>query len=254
VDSYPDEEFTGTVVQVRLSPVTLQNVVTYTVIIGVPNPELKLRPGMTATASILIDKREEALRLPAIALRFQPPADLPEHYTQQDEERAGDTTAGTVGEAPIERDKKSGGGGDRAPGERRRRPRDGGGEADTGSGRRDRGSGEMGKRPDTDGDGMRSGSPGGSNRDRMAGMSGGKSRRGGGRRGSSATVWVLGEDQKIRKVRVRTGLSDMRYVEVLGGELEEGDMVVLGAMAGDNPGSRGTTNPFQQQRGGRRMR
>lgn len=80
VDSYPDEEFSGTVTQVRLSPIITQNVVTYTVIINVSNTELKLRPGMTATVSILIDKRENVLRVPALALRFQPPEELVEKF------------------------------------------------------------------------------------------------------------------------------------------------------------------------------
>jgi HlyD family secretion protein len=73
VDAYADEQFHGSVTQVRLSPVTVQNVVTYTVIIEVPNPDMKLRPGMTATVSILVNKREDVLRIPMLALRFQPP-------------------------------------------------------------------------------------------------------------------------------------------------------------------------------------
>ncbi len=76
VDAYADEAFNGTVKQVRLAPIVSQNVVTYTIIIDVPNPELKLRPGMTATVSILVDKREDVLRIPALALRFQPPASV----------------------------------------------------------------------------------------------------------------------------------------------------------------------------------
>ncbi|HUN65736.1 MAG TPA: efflux RND transporter periplasmic adaptor subunit [Bacteroidota bacterium] len=73
VDAYPDQQFAGTVTQVRLDPITTQNVVTYTVIIGVENPDLKLRPGMTATASIFVDRRENVLRVPTLAIRFTPP-------------------------------------------------------------------------------------------------------------------------------------------------------------------------------------
>jgi len=80
VDAYPDQEFRGTVKQVRLAPINVQNVVTYTVVIDVPNPDLKLRPGMTATVSILIDKRENVLRIPSVALRFQPPPDIAEKF------------------------------------------------------------------------------------------------------------------------------------------------------------------------------
>lgn len=75
VDAYPDQTFKGTVRQVRLSPKVEQNVVNYTVIIDVPNQELKLMPGMTATVTILISKKEEVLKVPTLALRFNPPAD-----------------------------------------------------------------------------------------------------------------------------------------------------------------------------------
>lgn len=75
VDAYPTEEFVGTVEQVRLEPVTVQNVVTYATVIDVPNPDLKLKPGMTATVTIEIAKRENVLRVPNAALRFRPTAD-----------------------------------------------------------------------------------------------------------------------------------------------------------------------------------
>lgn len=72
VDAYPDETFTGRVVQVRLQPINIQNVINYTVIIDVENTQLKLKPGMTANVRILIDKRENVLRFPNQALRFKP--------------------------------------------------------------------------------------------------------------------------------------------------------------------------------------
>ncbi len=72
VDAYPDETFIGKVVQVRLQPINVQNVINYTVIIDVENKDLKLRPGMTANVKILIDKRENVLRIPNQALRFKP--------------------------------------------------------------------------------------------------------------------------------------------------------------------------------------
>jgi HlyD family secretion protein len=76
VDAFPAEEFSGAVSQVRLSPVVVQNVVTYTVVIDVPNPELKLKPGMTATVTIRIAEREDVLRIPNAALRFRPTAEI----------------------------------------------------------------------------------------------------------------------------------------------------------------------------------
>ena len=75
VDSYPEQEFLGVVSQVRLAPVIAQNVVTYTVIIDVENPEQKLMPGMTATVSIEVVKAENSLRVPIQAIRFTPPID-----------------------------------------------------------------------------------------------------------------------------------------------------------------------------------
>ena len=72
VDAYPNETFRGSVNQVRLNPVTVQNVVTYSTVIDVPNPELKLKPGMTAQVTIEIARRENVLRIPNAALRFRP--------------------------------------------------------------------------------------------------------------------------------------------------------------------------------------
>jgi HlyD family secretion protein len=72
VDSYPDLSFTGVVDQVRLQPETIQNVVTYTVVILVDNPELKLLPGMTANVTILVNQADDVLRIPNAALRFRP--------------------------------------------------------------------------------------------------------------------------------------------------------------------------------------
>jgi HlyD family secretion protein len=74
VDAFPDDVFQGTVTQVRKSPTTTQNVVTYETIISVDNPEQKLFPGMTADVSILVAQRTNALEIPNAALRFTPPA------------------------------------------------------------------------------------------------------------------------------------------------------------------------------------
>ncbi|MDP1676538.1 MAG: efflux RND transporter periplasmic adaptor subunit [Bacteroidota bacterium] len=79
VDSYPEQTFRGKVQQVRLSPVVSQNVVNYVVIIDVPNPDLKLMPGMTATVTIQVTKKEGVLKVPTVALRFNPP----EEYIEQ---------------------------------------------------------------------------------------------------------------------------------------------------------------------------
>ena len=72
VDAFPNEEFQGMVRQVRYSAVVESNVVTYPTIVDVENPEIKLRPGMTATVSIIVGEARNALRVPNTALRFSP--------------------------------------------------------------------------------------------------------------------------------------------------------------------------------------
>jgi HlyD family secretion protein len=73
VDAYPYRNFQGVVTQVRNSPTTVNNVVTYDCVIGVTNADYKLKPGMTANVSIIIAQREDALTIPNAALRFHPP-------------------------------------------------------------------------------------------------------------------------------------------------------------------------------------
>jgi HlyD family secretion protein len=72
VDAHPERTFRGEVAQVRLQPTTNQNVVTYSTIVNVPNPKQLLMPGMTASVSIIVERRDDALRVPAAALRFRP--------------------------------------------------------------------------------------------------------------------------------------------------------------------------------------
>ena len=72
VDAYPTRSFRGKVVQVRNAPLTVQNVVTYDTVIEVSNPDMKLKPGMTANVSIITARRENVLKFPNAALRFRP--------------------------------------------------------------------------------------------------------------------------------------------------------------------------------------
>ena len=79
VDAFPDRDFVGVVNQVRQAPITVQNVVTYDVVVSVENPELLLKPGMTANITVVTASRDKVVRAPIDALRFaplgQPPAD-----------------------------------------------------------------------------------------------------------------------------------------------------------------------------------
>ncbi len=72
VEAFPDRTFTGTVTQVRQAPVSVQNVISYDVVIEVANPELLLKPGMTATARIVVAEHDGVVRMPEAALRFAP--------------------------------------------------------------------------------------------------------------------------------------------------------------------------------------
>jgi HlyD family secretion protein len=74
VDAFPRQTFHGLVTQVRQAPVSVQNVITYDCVITVDNPDLLLKPGMTATARIVTAQSQDVLRIPAQALRFTPTA------------------------------------------------------------------------------------------------------------------------------------------------------------------------------------
>jgi HlyD family secretion protein len=159
----------------------VQNVVTYTTIIGVNNPGQRLMPGMTATVSVVVQRRDDVLRIPAAALRFRPEG----------------FDAGAVRE--------------RAAG----RANGGAGASPEGGGRRE------------------------------------------GARG--ATVFTLDAGGEPQPVRIRQGISDGQYVEVVDG-LTEGATVITGVAAADAPRAPGraggspAANPFQPTRPQRRTR
>jgi HlyD family secretion protein len=200
VDAFPDDSFEGTVSQVRLEPVVDQNVVTYTTVIDVPNPDLKLRPGMTANVTIVVDRRVDVLKIPNAALRFRPP------------EGMGEAGRGGSGEARA----AVGAGG--AAG-----ARPGGAATGAGGATAARPGGRTG-RPDGAGMARAAGGPGmGSGR---AARAGAPARSGDG--GREQRVFVVGPDGKMAPVRVRTGITDGSFTELLGGDLAEGVKVVVG--------------------------
>jgi HlyD family secretion protein len=101
VDAFPEDEFEGVVSQVRLASLTVQNVVTYTVLVDAPNPSERLLPGMTADLNFEIDRANDVLLVPVSALRFEPEAEggkAEEHgwrasHTTRRRPRAASTTA-----------------------------------------------------------------------------------------------------------------------------------------------------------------
>jgi HlyD family secretion protein len=91
VDAYPDEIFSGQVSQVRLNPLVEQNVVSYVTVIDVPNVELKLKPGMTATVTVEVARSTDVLRVPNAALRIRPSAEV---FTALQQPRPASATGG----------------------------------------------------------------------------------------------------------------------------------------------------------------
>jgi HlyD family secretion protein len=89
VDAFPTRTFQGKVVQVRNAPITVQNVVTYDTVIGVSNPDQKLKPGMTANVSIVSAHRDETLKIPNSALRFRMPDQTPSAAPKRDPSASG---------------------------------------------------------------------------------------------------------------------------------------------------------------------
>jgi HlyD family secretion protein len=98
VDAYPEEPFHGAISQVRLNATVNQNVITYPVIIEVPNPDLRLRPSMTADVTIEVAKVSDVLRVPNAALRFRPATDEGEAGSSQRQgARSGARAGGSSG-------------------------------------------------------------------------------------------------------------------------------------------------------------
>jgi len=107
VDAYPDDLFRGVVSQVRLQPVTDSNVVSYVTVIDVPNPELKLKPGMTANVTIEVARADAVLKVPASALRFRP---TDEAFAALGQELPKAAPGATTGRDPASGTRPAGGG------------------------------------------------------------------------------------------------------------------------------------------------
>src|SRR5213592_2154569 len=89
VDAFPTQTFHGKVVQVRNAPITVQNVVTYDTVIGVNNPDLKLKPGMTANVSIVVAHKDNVLQIKNAALRYRPSEAPPAEMGSRSRAQAG---------------------------------------------------------------------------------------------------------------------------------------------------------------------
>ncbi|TFG57122.1 MAG: efflux RND transporter periplasmic adaptor subunit [Candidatus Aminicenantes bacterium] len=190
VEAYQNETFTGIVQQVRFSPETVQNVVTYTTIVNVENPQKKLLPGMTATVSIVVGEARGVLRVSNAALRFTPNLS-PEELAKMAQEMRDRMMA--------QRPAQSGQPGAAASGA-----------ATAGTGAQPAGQG------------------GQTASNRQGGMPGGGGGQAGRTRQQAPRVWIMDNVGKLSMVFIRTGVSDTSYSEIRGGELKEGDVVIAG--------------------------
>jgi HlyD family secretion protein len=221
VDSFPGREFAGHVKQVRKAPTEISNVVTYTVVVAADNPDLSLLPGMTANVSVVIGERDEALRVPAAALRYQPPA-------------AGNTAAtsanaGRATDRLVERLKKQL---DLKPeqenavreafaevGKKVRAMREAGASADEVNAARDKLRQQARERAaealDT------------KQREKYWELVKERAKR----QTTRGRAWIVGKDGKPEAVSIVTGISDGALTEVVSGELQPGQKVITGQSA-----------------------
>ena len=211
VQAYPDQSFTGTVQQVRLQSTTQENVVNYTVVVGVENPEGRLLPGMTASVDFLVETAADVLLVPNAALRFRPTEEM---LAQVREARGGEAAAQA---APA------------------------GGPAAARGGERARAGREAGAQTWRQG-----GAPGGpAGGGRPGGAAGVR------RPGDLARLWYLDESGKPAVLRVRTGITDGRKTVVQGEGLRPGMQIITGVNdAGAEAGATNPFQQQRQPQGG----
>jgi HlyD family secretion protein len=188
VDAFPGKTFDGVVRQVRNAPTTNQGVVTYDAVIDVENKDLNLRPGMTASVTFVLERVDNAIKIPNAALRFKPSRDQMMAIFEK------------YGGGPRGRRNGSGG---------------------SGEGRAERGSGERGPRGERNGSGGTDGSGGARAADAMTSASGGAMRA----QGDRKPLWKL-VDGKPKMTFVKLGLSDGSSTQVLEGDLQPGDQLI----------------------------
>jgi len=222
VDAYPERTFYGRVTQVRLAATELENVVTYTVIVEASNEDRKLYPGMTANLQIVTAERDNVLRLPNSALRFKPrgeaaggssgnPADrvaqmaerlkVELNLTNEQVATLEEAFRQSMARARAERPQSEAFG---------RSQRSGGDQS---------GAGRFMKRIEQIVEPMLT-------EDQRPLFEAWKQQRNSSR---AATVWVLGPNGQLEQRFVRLGLGDDQFTEIVGGNVEAGDQVVIRA-------------------------
>jgi HlyD family secretion protein len=222
VQSYPGRNFTGTVQQVRLQSKTTDNVVSYTVVVSVQNPNGVLLPGMTATVEFVTASAKDVLTVPNAALRFRPTP----------EELAASGLPDTAGTVTFGRRPGGAGGA-------------GGAGASTGAARAAQGGGQGGFGGGGFGGGQ--GGPGGQGR-------AGGANRVRTRTGGPAVIWTVDASGKLKPIRVRSGISDGQHTQVSSQDpaLKEGLKVIVGSSLASQAGNTPSSSPLTPQRGGPR--
>lgn len=225
VDAFPNQTFQGRVMQVRMNPTTVQNVVTYDTIVEFDNPEMKLFPGMTAYVTIPVAQAKNVLRVANGALRFKPdmkPEEiraLYKKYGMDDLARgAGPGTGGGSGMGGG-----SGTGGGAGGGRRRQQPQEG-------------------ETPGGGATASAAGTPAAQQSVTDAGS-------------ETGLVWKLRKDGTLEPVQIKTGITDRtvtQVAQVLKGELNEGEQVVTGSSSANRGQARMPGVGGQGQGGGRR--
>lgn len=267
VDSFAGRTFTGAVRQVRKAATVAQNVVTYVVVISAANPDLNLLPGMTANVRITTDRRDSALKVANAALRFKPPGASEEAQNPPAPTAAGQDAAksgsGSASPAPGSTGPGAGGPGGAGRAQRERLVVDLKLDADqqtkldaifTGMREKFMAVREL---PEAD-------RPKASERNRaeirekIAAMLSDEQKKKyadivaeqAGRAPTRGRVWFTGEDGKPKALQVRLGLTDGSATEIVGGELKEGQEVLVGIVTAGQKGAppagapRGPRLPF----------
>ncbi len=247
VDAYPSDTFKGVISQIRLAPVTVQNVVNYNVVIDVNNDQLKLMPGMTANVRVLVASAHDVLRVSNLALRLQPPSDLVDSSRLRARKgppaAAGngteDSTARAARYAPGSSAGIQSGGGGAAPAA----PAQGAAQPSTRSAApaagTPAGAATSGAPPqDSTSSASRSKTIAGSPTSPAVSAQFGivrrfpefeKSAYKPSHQAERGRVWVLTTTGRLEPVYVRTGITDGRYTEVTGADLKPGEQVVVAA-------------------------
>jgi HlyD family secretion protein len=221
VDAYPDQTFTGTVTQIRLEPTIVSNVVNYTVIVEIPNPDMKLMPGMTANITVMIQQAQNVMKIPASALKFWPPQD----YLDKTLKEYPDSIQKFLQKLIDFRKRMTG-------------QRGIGTFANSGTPGGQGGSGGTGRTPNQSG--FNAGGGQGQSGQGFDARRSGRSRMG--------LVWVKTADNKLMPYRVTTGLSDGSFTAIES-NLKENDEVVVGIINTQTSTTATQTqqSPFQTQ-------